>query len=291
MSADDRQGSGGQGAGTGAPGATPDPSSAAEHGKPNVIASSGEAEARAYVAPIEVPARRPRMKTMEMVKVRITDERGGGELLDPRKAVTAKMNVPPGGPRPPPPPAHEEIADPNSSPWSTTGGIDRSMLPSAALGSTGVTHAPKPSVPPADKSDDRGLGIWLGVILVAATLGGGLAFLLRTTAKPEGGPSVSSTAPIAVTVPATGATTPVPPPVATPTPVPTAEATGPQPGDVPQLPPDLENIPEINPPALEPGGGTGVKTTPRTKATTKATASSTAPTPPPTASGPKRLFD
>jgi hypothetical protein len=286
VSADDQQGSDGQGSGTGAPGATPAPSSASEQGKPNVIASSGEAEARAYVAPIEVPSKRPRMKTMEMVKVRITDERGGAELLDPRKAVTAKMNVPPGGPRPPPPPAHAEVADPASSPWSAGGGIDRSMLPSAALGSTGVTQTKKPSIPPADKSDDRGIGIWLGVILVAATLGGGLAFLLRTSAKPEGGPSVSSTAPIAVTVPATGAT-PVVPPVATP--APTAAATEPGGEAPPELPPDLENIPEINPPALEPGA-TGVRPPPRK---TKATTSSTAPSATPTtsATGPKRLFD
>lgn len=290
MSTDDRQGRRGQGAGTGA---TPAPSSASEQQKPNVIASSGEAEARAYVAPIEVPSRRPRMKTMEMVKVRIADERGGAELLDPRKAVTAKMNVPPGGLRPPPPPAHEEVGDPNSSPWSASGGIDRSMLPSAGLGSTGATQAPKPSVPPAE-GDERGLGIWLGVILVAATLGGGLAFLLRTTAKPEGPSTVSSSAPIAVTVPATATTPNVVPPVATT--VPTVAATAPTAATTdPALPPDLENIPEINPPAVDPStvdANPGVKPQPKkTTTTTKATTSSTAPSPQPSATGPKRLFD
>jgi hypothetical protein len=263
---------------------TPAPSSASEKPKPNVIASSGEAEARAYVAPVEVPTRRQRTKTMEMVKVRIADERGGGELLDPRKAVTEKMNVPPGGLRPPPP-AHEEVTDPNASPWSHTGELDRSMLPSAGLGSTSVTQAPKPSVPPAEGNDERGLGIWLGVILVAATLGGGLAFLLRTTAKPEGTPTVSSSAPIAVTVPATTTPGGVAPPVAPTAPTAAMMAPG--------LPPDLENIPEINPPALEPGA---VETTPTVKmqprkTTTKATTSSTAPSPPPSTTGPKRLFD
>jgi hypothetical protein len=266
------------------------PPSAADAGTPaapdaddhasGVITSHGEREKRGYVAPIEVPKRHQRMKTMEMDKVRIAPDMKVA-VPDSRHMPTTRMEVPPGGLRPPPPP-QAEIGDPTSSPWTTTGGIDRSMLPSASLGPA----VPAPSARPAAKAGDdeeggRGLGIWIGVVIVAALLGGGAAYLLRGRVSSGGPPTVSSSAPIAITVSPTGNA--VPPATA-------GEPGGAEPADTE----DVEDIDDPQPGAA--GTSTAVRPQTRTprKTTTKATATSKTPaptaTPTATASTPKRLF-
>lgn len=195
-----------------------------------VVASHGEREKRAYVAPVEVPRRMQRMATIDMSKVRISPDMKV-QQLDPRHMPTTKMDIPPGGIRPPPPPAAVEVADAQStragaaapagaaptpaapqpggaaSPWSHNAGLDRSMLPSAAIAPQPAAQAQRiPSMPPTStttSSGGIGPGIWIAVILVAALLGGGIALALRSGATGSNADPVSSSAPIEIAVPTT----------------------------------------------------------------------------------------
>ncbi|HVK71271.1 MAG TPA: hypothetical protein VM694_42745, partial [Polyangium sp.] len=100
MSADNREGAGPSSGAPAADTGTPAAPSAAPAGEgENVIATHGEREARAYVAPIEVPKRRQRLKTMDMAKVRISADMKV-EVMDARHMPTTKMELPPGGLRP-----------------------------------------------------------------------------------------------------------------------------------------------------------------------------------------------
>lgn len=206
-----------------------------------VVASHGEREKRAYVAPVEVPRRMQRMATIDMSKVRISPDMKV-QQLDPRHMPTTKMDIPPGGIRPLPPPAAAEIADAQSSragaaaalaaaatatapapatpapggaasPWSHNAGLDRSMLPSAAIAPQASAQAQRvPSMPPTStttSSGGIGPGIWIAVILVAALLGGGIALALRSGATGSNADPVSSSAPIEISVP-TSTTTATP---------------------------------------------------------------------------------
>jgi hypothetical protein len=203
-----------------------------------------------------------------MSKVRISAEMKV-EIADPRHMPTTKMEIPPGGIRPPPPPKAEG-GDPAASPWSTSSGIDRSMLPSASLGPSAAPTTVRPPAP-ATRDDDegRGIGLWIGVVVIAALLGGGAAYLLR--GKPITGGTVSSSAPIAVGVPGK-----------TPTPVATPTSTEPS-GDEPL---------EVDTDAGQGGAGAtgGPKVYVPRKTTTKTTGTGTA-APTSTGTGPKRLFD
>jgi hypothetical protein len=248
-----------------------------------VITSHGEAEARAYVAPIQVPKRHQRLKTMDMSKVRISDDMRKVEVLDARHMPTTRMEVPPGGLRPPPPPAAAEVGEPASSPWSQAGGIDRSLLPSASLGPASAPPGARlPAAAPVAGEDEggRGFGIWIGVVIIAALLGGGAAFLLRNRVTPNGPSGVSSSAPIAVTVPKTSQ----PPSTAT-----TGEPTAEDPAE--PAPTDSASPPSAGDPSTAPPKTTTTTVGPRKTTTTKPTATSTAPAPTTTGTGPKRLFN
>ena len=157
-----------------------------------------------------------------MSKVRISPDMKV-QQLDPRHMPTTRMDIPPGGIRPLPPPAAAEVADagspsrpggavappppplaPGASPWSQNAGIDRSMLPSAAMGSgTPVQATRVPSMPPpmSKAPSSIGAGVWIAVIVVAALLGGGIALALRGGGTKSGTDAVSSSAPISIAVP------------------------------------------------------------------------------------------
>jgi hypothetical protein len=199
----------------GAPGGAAEPSNhAADSVGGGVVTSHGEREKRAYVAPVEVPRRNQRLQTMDMSKVRISPDMKI-QQLDPRAMPTRKMDIPPGGIRPMPPPANTEVADPQSasqpavgaaSPWSQNAGIDRSMLPSAAMAPPAPAQAQRiPSMPPplTKPASKIGAGVWIAVVLLAALLGGGVAFALRSSGSSGSTEPVSSSAPIAITVPST----------------------------------------------------------------------------------------
>lgn len=256
-----------------------------------VVASHGEREKRAYVAPVEVPRRHQRMATIDMSKVRIAPDMKV-QTVDPRHMPTQKMDLPPGGLRPPPPPANVEVADAQSqpqpqlqpgaaaSPWSQNAGIDRSMLPSAAMAPPAPAQAARlPSMPPTGGKAQTNFGpaIWIAVIVVAALIGGGVAYALRSGGASGGTDGVSSSAPIAITVP--GAT---------------AAATS------TTSPADSEEVVEMEEPdATEDAGAASPATksqTPRTaprrpSTTTKPTATTTAPAPTTTSTARPRLFD
>lgn len=184
-----------------------------------VVTSHGEREKRAYVAPVEIPRRHQRMATIDMSKVRIAPDMKV-QQVDPRHMPTTKMDIPPGGIRPPPPPAKAEVADPQSasnppvggaSPWSHNAGIDRSMLPSAAMApgaSPQTTNLPSVPPPLTQRSSGIGPGVWIAVILVAALLGGGIAYALRSRGSSGNADPVSSSAPIAIAVPTSGTQAP-----------------------------------------------------------------------------------
>jgi hypothetical protein len=220
--------------GGGPDGATEPSNQAPESVRNGVVTSHGEREKRAYVAPVEIPKRHQRQNTIDMSKVRISPDMSI-QQVDPRHMPTQKMNIPPGGIRPPPPPATAEIADAQSSrsgaaaaspvaaspaaaaqpgagasPWSQNAGIDRSMLPSAAMAPAAPAQAARiPSMPPprSPTSSSVGPGIWIGVVVVAALLGGGVALVLRNNNSSGGTDPVSSNAPIAITVPGSTPTT------------------------------------------------------------------------------------
>lgn len=289
MSADNREGaqppSGAPAADAGTPAA---PSAAPAAEGENVITSHGEREARAYVAPIEVPKRRQRLKTMDMAKVRISADMKV-EVMDARHMPTTKMELPPGGLRPPPPPPQAEIADPTSSPWTASGGIDRSMLPSASLGPAAPAPGSRPAAPQASQDEDEGgrsIGIWIGVVVIAALLGGGAAYLLRgKVSSGSNDAGVSSSAPIAVTVPATPGKIPMPPVTAEP-----SEPTPAEPSATAEPAPVEEPAAE---PATTAPANPGVKpvaTSPRKTTTTTKTAPTTTAAPTTTTSAPRRLF-
>jgi len=268
----------------GAPDGAAEPADhAPESGRVGVVASHGEREKRAYVAPVEVPKRHQRTNTIDMSKVRISPDMKV-QQLDPRHMPTTKMDIPPGGIRPPPPPATAEIADaqansqrqPGASPWSQNAGIDRSMLPSAAMANEPTRAQRIPSMPPprSQAPSSIGPGVWIAVILVAALLGGGVALALRSNGSSGGTDAVSSSAPISIAVPTTTATT-------------TAPDTASEP-----------DIVETNDPAngedAGPGAGTTKTTAPRvaprrTSPAPKTTAAP-APAPAPTTTRP-RLFN
>jgi hypothetical protein len=248
---------------------------------PNVITAAGADAAKAYVPPTPLPKGREPAQATDLVKVDIADKRAL-ELLDPRKAVTTKMAIPPGGLRPPPAPMNEGAGA--DSPWSQSGGLDRTALPSAALGATAV---PKPAPARAEekKNGGGGVALWLGVILGAVLLGGGLAFAVKQASAP---PKPTTTTPIAVTVTPQPGALPLPAPAAEPTPEATAEA--------PQAAPTAEATaaptgtssaaaPEEQAGAAPSGSPTGAKWTakPKTTATSAPTAAPTTTT--------KRLFD
>jgi hypothetical protein len=221
-----------------------------------------------------------------MSKVRISPDMKV-EQLDPRNMRTVKMDIPPGGVRPPPPPATAEIADVQSSrpqplaqdagasPWSQNAGIDRSMLPSAAMAPAGPAQSPRhASTPPARGQTSSGIGpgVWIGVIVVAALLGGGIALALRSNASSGSADPASSSAPISITVPSTTA--------------PTTDAT------------DEPMVVEPNSPDAKDTGGTGTPSTKTTGArtvprrTTPAPKSTTpSPAPAPTTTARPRLFN
>ncbi|MRG97333.1 hypothetical protein [Polyangium spumosum] len=280
MSADNREGAGPS---NGAPAETGTPAAPSAEGE-NVITSHGEREARAYVAPIEVPKRRQRLKTMDMAKVRISADMKV-EIADPRHMPTTKMELPPGGLRPPPPP-QAEIADPTSSPWTTSGGIDRSMLPSASLGPATPAPGTRPAATQSSQDEDEGgrsIGIWIGVVLVAALLGGGAAYLLRGKVSSNGqGAGVSSSAPIAVTVPTTPGAIPLPP-------VTTAQPSEPTPEEPTPEEPAPEEATTATPPTQAQPGIKPV-TTARKPPTTKTTTPTPTAAPTPTTSSRPRLF-
>lgn len=250
-----------------------------------VVASHGEREKRAYVAPVEVPKRHQRTNTIDMSKVRISPDMKV-QQLDPRHMPTTKMDIPPGGIRPPPPPANMEVADaqaasqrqpaqPGASPWSQNAGIDRSMLPSAAMSSAPAPAQHIPSMPPprSQTPSSIGPGIWIAVILVAALLGGGVALALRGSGSTGGTDAVSSNAPISIAVPTTTTTAP-------------AADTA-----------DEPEVVETNDPATSeaaPTAGTAKTTAPRTapRRTSPApkTTAAPAPAPAPTTTTPTRLF-
>lgn len=217
----------------GTDGAKEPSNNAPESVRTGVVASHGEREKRAYVAPVEIPKRHQRTNTIDMSKVRISPDMKV-QQLDPRRMPTQKMDLPPGGIRPPPPPATAEVADAQSarsaalanaaaaaspgaanpgtaaSPWSQNAGIDRSMLPSAAMASQAPAQAARvPSMPPPRTQSPGGVGpaVWIGVVLVAALVGGGIALALRNSGSSGSADPVSSSAPIAITVP--GTTTPI----------------------------------------------------------------------------------
>ena len=202
----------------GTDGATEPSNNAPESVRTGVVASHGEREKRAYVAPVEIPKRHQRTNTIDMSKVRISPDMKV-QHLDPRNMQTVKMDIPPGGIRPPPPPATAEVADVQSSrpqpppqgasPWSQNAGIDRSMLPSAAMAPQAPAQAARiPSMPPPRTPTTSGIGpaVWIGVVLVAALVGGGIALALRSSSSSGSADPVSSSAPIAITVPGTTAT-------------------------------------------------------------------------------------
>ncbi len=193
---------------------------APESVRTGVVTSHGEREKRAYVAPVEVPRRHQRLATIDMSKVRIAPDMKV-QQVDPRHMPTTKMDIPPGGIRPLPPPANAEVGDPQSaskpaaggaSPWSHNAGIDRSMLPSAAMAPGGSPQATNlPSVPPPRSQASAGgigIGVWIAVILVAALMGGGIAYALRSGGSSGSADPVSSSAPIAIAVPTTGTQSP-----------------------------------------------------------------------------------
>ena len=222
----------------GAPGGAADDSNLApDSARAGVVASHGEREKRAYVAPVEVPRRHQRLHTIDMSKVRISPDMKV-QQLDPRHMPTTKMDIPPGGIRPLPPPAAAEVADAGSpsrpggavaagavgaagpaaapgvvaaagaSPWSQNAGIDRSMLPSAAMAPGAPAQAARiASMPPpmskTPSSGGIGVGVWIAVIVVAALLGGGIALALRGGGSKSGTDAVSSSAPISIAVPTT----------------------------------------------------------------------------------------
>jgi hypothetical protein len=153
-----------------------------------------------------------------MSKVRISPDMKV-QQLDPRHMPTQKMDIPPGGIRPPPPPATAEVVDAQqaappqpgvaASPWSQNAGIDRSMLPSAAMAPPAAVQAARiPSMPPPRSPTTSSIGpaIWIGVVVVAALLGGGIALALRNGGSSGSADPVSSSAPIAITVPGTTST-------------------------------------------------------------------------------------
>jgi hypothetical protein len=150
------------------------------------------------------------------------------------------------------------------------------MLPSAALGSTSPgTPTSRPQAPAADEEEGgRGFGVWIAVVIVAALLGGGAAYLLRGRVTTGSGTNVSSSAPIAVPGNApTSAATPAP---AEPAP---EEGEEPVDGDAGAAP-------------LGSGQTGGLKGYVPRKTTTKGTGTSTGTTAPTsTGTGPKRLFD
>ncbi len=201
----------------GTDGAAEPPSNAPESVRTGVVASHGEREKRAYVAPVEIPKRHQRTNTIDMSKVRISPDMKV-QQLDPRNMQTVKMDIPPGGIRPPPPPATAEVADAaqssrpqpppqGESPWSQNAGLDRSMLPSAAMAPP-AQAARVPSMPPprTPTSSGVGPGVWIGVVLVAALLGGGVALAVRSSGSSGPTDTVSSSAPIAITIPGATAT-------------------------------------------------------------------------------------
>ncbi len=285
MSADNREGAlpsnGALGAGTGTP-AEPsvEPGGAGDPLGESVITSHGEREARAYVAPIEVP-KRQRLKTMDMAKVRISADMKV-EIADTRHMPTTKMELPPGGLRPPPPP-QAEVSGPASSPWTASAGIDRSMLPSASLGPAMPPPGSRSAAQQSSQDDEeggRGLGIWIGVVLIAALLGGGAAYLLRGKVAGSNTSGVSSSAPIAVTVPTTPGKVPLPPVTAEPASSEPATTAEPEPTE------DTTAAPSTSAAPAQPGVKP-VTTAPRRPPTTKPTATATPTT---TGSAPKRLF-
>jgi hypothetical protein len=272
---------------------------AGETSNHGVVTSHGEREKRAYVAPVEVPKRNQRLATIDMSKVRISPDMKV-QQVDPRHMPTQKMDIPPGGIRPPPPPAAMEVGDPSSqpqpqpqpqaqpaqpaqpgaaaSPWSQNAGIDRSMLPSAAMASAVPTPATKlPSMPPPGSKSQTNYGpaIWIGVVVLAALIGGGIAFALRSGVTNGGATdAVSSSAPIAITVPGTTATA-----------TSTASAAAPE-----------EEVVDMDEPAAT--GDAGAAATPTTKTTTPRTpirrttkTTAPAPAPAPTSTGRPRLFN
>lgn len=205
----------------GGPDAAADASNRApESVRTGVVASHGEREKRAYVAPVEVPRKHQRMHTIDMSKVRISPDMKV-QHLDPRAMPTTKMDIPPGGIRPLPPPATAEVADAGTpsrpggvpvgapggaaSPWAQNAGIDRSALPSAAMAPTPSAQAARiPSMPPPMSkapSTAIGPGVWIAVIVVAALLGGGIALALRGSSSKSGTDAASSSAPISIAVP------------------------------------------------------------------------------------------
>ena len=265
------------------------PNNAPESKRGGVVASHGENEKRAYVAPIEVPKRMQRHGTFDMSKVRIAPDMKA-QNLDPRHMPTRKMDIPPGGIRPVPPPASTEVADAqvqpqpkvqpgaSASPWSQSAGIDRSMLPSAGMAPAAPSQAARaPSVPPTGgpSRTNYGPAIWIAVIVLAALIGGGIAFALRSGASGGATDTVSSSAPIAITVPgATVATTST------------------------ESPANTEEIEELA--ATEDAGAATPSTkspNPRTvlpqrpSTTTKPTATETAPAPTTTSTARPRLFN
>lgn len=270
----------------GAPDGAAEPANhAPESVRTGVVASHGEREKRAYVAPVEVPKRHQRTNTIDMSKVRISPDMKV-QQLDPRHMPTTKMDIPPGGIRPPPPPANAEIADaqaasqrqPGASPWSQNAGIDRSMLPSAAMASPPAPAQRIPSMPPprSQAPSSIGPGIWIAVILVAALLGGGVALALRGSGSNGGTDAVSSNAPISIAAPTTTTTV-----------APAATETAQEP-----------EVVETNDPVTDgTGAGTATKstapraTTPRRTSPAPKTTAAPAPAPAPTTTTRPRLFN
>lgn len=283
----------------GAPDGAAEPANhAPESVRTGVVASHGEREKRAYVAPVEVPKRHQRTNTIDMSKVRISPDMKV-QQLDPRHMPTRKMDIPPGGIRPPPPPANAEIADPLStsqpgapvapgvsgapvapvapgaSPWSQNAGIDRSMLPSAAMASAPAPAQRIPSMPPprSQAPSSIGPGIWIAVILVAALLGGGVALALRSSGSSGSTDAVSSSAPISIAVPTT-------------TNAPAADTA------------NEAEVVETDDPAGDAGPGAATKstaprttTTPRRTSPAPKTTAAPAPAPAPTTTTRPRLFN
>jgi len=269
----------------GAPDGAAEPSNAPESVRGGVVTSHGEREKHASFALVKVPrGRHQRLHTIDMSKVRISPDMKV-QQLDPRHMPTTKMDIPPGGIRPPPPPAKAEIADPQSasqqqlaagaSPWSQNAGIDRSMLPSAAMAQPAPAQAQRiPSMPPtATKPPSSiGPGVWIAVILVAALLGGGVAIALRSGGSGSNAEPVSSSAPIAIplgTTTTTGTDTAAEPEVVEPNGAASTEAGG-----------TSTASPKTTAPRTGPR-----RTTPATK-----TAPAPAPAPAPTTTRP-RLFN
>jgi hypothetical protein len=247
-----------------------------------VVASHGEREKRAYVAPVDLPKRQQRLNTVDMSKVRISPDMKV-QQLDPRSMATQKMDIPPGGIRPLPPPAYAEVADVQSqpqpgaaaaSPWSQNAGIDRSMLPSAAMAPPPTSPAARlPSMPPtrSKSATNYGPAIWIAVVVLAALIGGGVAFALRNGASTGGADLVSSSAPIAFTVPGV-----------TPTTDTTAEP------EVIELD-ESETTDDAGTPSTKTQGTRPVQRRPST--TTKTTTTTTAPAPTSTTTARPRLFN